>query len=85
LSSGSVEGVDLERGERVIGLGHVSTSRRERANAPDVAGSRTAIRSQSGEGVAPPDGEAPAAQLVPDVSAAGNADEHERRPLVTAV
>jgi hypothetical protein len=47
VSSGSVEGVDLERGERVIGLGHVSTSQRERANPPDVAGSRTAIRSQN--------------------------------------
>jgi len=47
-SSGSVEGVDLERDERLIGSGHVGTSRRERANAPDVTGSRTAIPSQSG-------------------------------------
>jgi hypothetical protein len=83
-----VEGVDLEHGERVIGLGHVSTSRREWAIVPDVAGSRTAIRSQPGLSpgkVSPAGRRSPAAQLVPDVSAAGNADEPERRPLVIAV
>jgi hypothetical protein len=47
LSSGSVEGVDLERGERMIGLGHVSTCQREWANPPDVARSRTAIGSEN--------------------------------------